>query len=305
MTVPILHTLGQISDALAALVSDAAPVLCAVRVATNRHITGLIWRPELVVTCDQPLPAQERYTIVLPPGASLAPARPARRDPIANLASLELEKPVTRLPLRPPAEPAVGALAVVVSADLDASPMARLAMVRRVNPAGPAGPTVALDLTTGGAEGGFVLDARGGMLGMLIPGQGGEALAMPYATIARFADPLAMAGGAPARLTVEGRPWLGVALQPINLKDEAQPAAGQRSGRLVVSVTPNGPADQAGLRLGDVLLAIDGKSVVGSNGLRSILGAEQIGSAVRVRLLRDGRVRSCSLVVAPHPAAQG
>ena len=279
MTVPILQTLGQMSDALAALVSEAAPMLCAIRTGPNRHVTGVTWRPDLVVTCDQPLPAQESYTIVLPPGASLLPARPARRDPTANLASLELDTPLTRPALRVPAEPMVGALAVVLSADLDASPTARLAMIRRVSATGPIGQTITLDLPTGGMEGGFVLDVRGGLLGMLIPGHGGEALVVPHATIARFADPLTMAGAAPARLTIDGRPWLGVALQPIALADDTRPVAGQKSGRLVVSLTPNGPADQAGVRLGDVLLAIDGKSVAGASGLRSMLGAEQIGIA--------------------------
>lgn len=303
MTVPILQTLGQMSDALAALVTDIAPLLCAIRTGPNRHITGVTWRPDLVITCDQPLPAQESYTVVLPSGGSLLPARPARRDPAANLASLELDTPVERPAVRGPGEPMVGALAVVVSADLDASPTARLAMIRRISATGPIGQTITLDLPTGGMEGGFVLDARGGLLGMLIPGHGGEALVVPHATIARFADPLTMAGATPPRLMLQGRPWLGVALQPIALTDDARPVAGQKSGRLVVSLTPNGPADQAGVRLGDVLLAIDGKSVVGASGLRSILGTEQIGMPVRVRLMREGKLRSCSVVVAPNPSS--
>lgn len=304
MTVAILQGLGQMSDALAALVADAAPLMCAIRTGPNRHITGLSWRADLVITCDQPLPAQDSYTIVLPPGAPLVAARPARRDPATNLASLEMDATAARPPIHGAGEPAVGALAMVLSAELDASPMARLALVRRVSATGPIGPTITLDLATGGMEGGFVLDARGGLLGMLIPGPGGDALVVPYATIARFADPLSMAGTAPAQLTVEGRPWLGLALQPIQLPEVTRGVAGQKSGRLVVSLTPNGPADQAGVRLGDVLLAIDGKSVVGGSGLRAILGTEQIGTPVRVRLMRDGKLRSCSVVVAPHPMAQ-
>lgn len=304
MTVPILQTLGQMSDALAALVTEAAPMLCAIRVGPNRHVSGIIWRPDLVVTCDQPLPAQQSYTVVLPGATSLVAARPSRRDPAANLASLEFDSPVTRPAIRPPSESMVGALAVVVSADLDASPVARLAMIRRVNVAGPIGPGIALDLPAGGLEGGFVVDTRGGLLGMLNPGTGGETLVVPHATIARFTDPLTMAGATPARLTVDGRPWLGLALQPIALDEEARPIAGQKSGRLVVSLTPDGPAEKGGVRLGDILLAIDGKSLVGATSLRSVLGPEQIGTAVRLRLLREGRLRGCSVVVAPHPSRQ-
>jgi len=305
MTVPILQTLGQLSDALAALVTEAAPLLCAIRTGPNRHITGLTWRADMVITCDQPLPAQESYTIVLAQGAGLLPARPARRDPATNLASLELDSPIARPSIRGPAEPMVGGLAVVLSADLDASPTARLAMIRRAGAIGPIGPTITLDLPNGGGEGGFVLDARGGLLGMLLPGHGGDAVVVPYPTIARFADPLSLMAAAQPRLSIEGRPWLGVALQPIALADDARPVAGQKSGRLVVSLTPNGPADQAGVRLGDVLLAIDGKSVMGATGLRSLLGAEQIGTPVRLRLMREGKLRSYNVVVASHPSAEG
>lgn len=306
MTTPVPPSLGQLSDALTALVEETAPLLCAVRTGPNRHVTGVLWRPDLVITCDQPLPAQERYTIVLPQAASLIPARPARRDPTVNLASLELDEPVARPTIRPPSEPLVGGLAVVLSADVDASPLARLAMIRRVGTSGLIGPTLTLDLPAGSTEPGIVVNAHGGLLGLLIPGNAGEALVVSHATIARFADPLTMVGANanPARLAAEGRPWLGVALQPTMLNDEARSVAGQNSGRLVVSLTPGGPAEQGGVRLGDTILAIDGKSLIGAHGLRSILGPEQIGTPVRLRLLRDGRLRGCNIMVAAHPSRQ-
>ncbi len=295
MTAPmLLSVLPQLSDALAALVRSAAPLLCAIRIGPNRHVTGLLWRPDLVVTSDQALPAQDSYTIVLPPSASLASARAARRDPATNIASLQLDVPTASAPLRAAAEPAVGALTVVLGADLDGSPIARLSMIRRISPAGPLGSMIALDLPAGSAESGFALDARGDLLGMLTLGPGGEALVTPHAGIARVLDPLSMAGmmggmtgNRVARSAVGGRPWLGVALQPINLPEALRPIAGQGSGRMVVSVTPNGPADQAGVRLGDVLLAIDGHSVSGTHGLRSVLGSDRIGGPVEIRLMRE------------------
>jgi S1-C subfamily serine protease len=70
---------------------------------------------------------------------------------------------------------------------------------------------------------------------------------------------------------------------------------------MVVSVTPGGPAEHAGLRLGDVLLAVDGDSVSGPHGLRDFIRAERIGTVIEIRLLRDGTIRSASLRIAPQP----
>ena len=100
------------------------------------------------------------------------------------------------------------------------------------------------------------------------------------------------------------RGWLGVALQPITVPDQLVQKAGQTSGRMVVSVSVSGPADRAGLRVGDVLLALDGYSTSGSHALRAFLGADRIGRQVEVRLMRDGSILSSFLTVAAQPAGQ-
>ena len=108
-----------------------------------------------------------------------------------------------------------------------------------------------------------------------------------------------------ALATASGRRgWLGVALQPITVPDQLVQKAGQTSGRMVVSVSAAGPADRAGLRVGDVLLALDGYSTSGSHALRAFLGADRIGRQVEVRLLRDGSILSTFLTVAAQPAGQ-
>ena len=97
------------------------------------------------------------------------------------------------------------------------------------------------------------------------------------------------------------RGWLGVALQPINVPHAMRAVAHQTSGRMVVSVTPGGPAEHAGLRLGDVLLAIDGQSVSGPQGLRTFIRRDRIGTAIEIRLMREGAVRNVTLRIAPQP----
>ena len=80
-------------------------MLAAIRIGPNRHISGILWQQDLVMTSDQALPAQDSYTLVLP-GGVLTAARPARRNAASNLASLRLEGPVSAVQIRPRRSPA-------------------------------------------------------------------------------------------------------------------------------------------------------------------------------------------------------
>jgi serine protease Do len=79
------------------------------------------------------------------------------------------------------------------------------------------------------------------------------------------------------------------------------PRAGQASGRLVVGITVGGPAEQAGLRVGDVLLSLDGHTTSGPNALRAFLEGSRIGNQIEVRILRDGNVATARLTVGEQP----
>ncbi len=100
------------------------------------------------------------------------------------------------------------------------------------------------------------------------------------------------------------RSWLGVALQPL-LKDGPQ-----ERGVLVSSVVTGSPAEQAGLRAGDVLLAYDGQplrvryaeELPEAN--RLLLGTPQ-GRTVTLTYARDGREATVKAVTAARGAAQG
>ena len=294
MAIGPTSTLAQLSDAIAAQVALAAPMLAAIRIGPNRHISGILWQQNLVITSDQALPAQDSYTLVLP-GGVLTAAWPARRSAAGNLASLRFEGPAEPVQIPLPLEPRVGALVLALGADADAAPTARLTVIHNVSVNGT-GPTVTLDMPTDlMAEGGPVLDAAGGLLGMAIIGADGEATVIPYASIARMLDPV--------HAQISGRRgWLGVALQPITVPEAMRNAVGQASGRMVVSLAPSGPAELAGLRPGDILLSVDGHSISGAHALRAFLGPEQVGRQVDVRLMRDGQMETRKLTIAPQPA---
>jgi len=287
------NAFAQVSDAIAAAVADAAPILTAIRIGPNRHISGMLWQHDLVVTSDQALPAHDSHTVVLP-GGVLTAARTARRNASSGLAALRLETGAGAVRAHIPSEPRVGALVLALGADAEAAPIARVAVIGAVSTNGSE-LIVTLDMAADlVAEGGPVLDASGGLLGMATISKVGSASVILHATIQRLLDPMQAA--------INGRRgWLGVALQPITVPEPIRNKVGQGSGRMIVSLSPSGPAELAGLRPGDILLSLDGHSVSGAHALRTLLGGERIGRQVEIRLIRDGKMATHHLTVAPQP----
>jgi S1-C subfamily serine protease len=72
-------------------------------------------------------------------------------------------------------------------------------------------------------------------------------------------------------------------------------------GVLVQSVESDGPADGAGLQVGDIVVAFDGETVGGIDDLHRILLEERIGREVEITILRHGRKRVLSVTPAESP----
>ena len=300
--------LSSLSDAIAALASAAAPWLAAIRIDPRTHLTGIAWADGLVVTTDRALPIRDVYTVVLS-GGTLVAARPWLRDPSLDLVLLRLERVFAITPLPAAPAPAVGSLAVVVGADFDVSPTVRVAVVHRRGRT--AGQGAVLDLTDAQCDpGALVLAADGAVLGMAHTEPDGAVTIVPHATIGRLvqqmgvsaAPRVAKPGPPPTEPpAASGRGWFGIALQPITVPDALVARAGQSSGRLIVGISAGGPAEQAGLRVGDVLLSLGGLGTTGANSLRGFLESNRVGTRVEVRVLRDAAVASTWLTVAEQP----
>jgi S1-C subfamily serine protease len=289
------YSLAGYSDAVARVVAAAAPLICAIRTGPNRHITGLICQADLIVTIDQALPALDSYTVVHA-DRTMMEARPSLRDPGANLALLRLDTPRSV----PPPEIAgtfIGSLAIVVGADADGSPTARLTIVHRFARIG-ADMMPILDMPSAAEPGSLVLDASGRLIGLAAESASRDPIAVPSDTISRMLMP--HLGGtitAPPPPQSDRRGWLGVSLQPISVPEALIGKSGQVSGRMVVHLSRGGPAEKAGIKIGDVLLSLDGTSASGPLAMRAFLSPDRIGASVEVRLLREGQIMTTNLIV--------
>lgn len=148
-----------------------------------------------------------------------------------------------------------------------------------------------------GYSGGPLVDASGKMVGMNVALLASRGIAVPVETIARIADRLA--SGEPF-----GRAYLGIVPNQVELPADVGLEPRQDYGLMIMSVEDGSPAKAAGLSLGDVLVAFDGKPVGGYNDLARLLVEEAVGKASRVTVLRGGKPQEVSITPASAPESE-
>ncbi len=291
--------LAQISAELTEKAAAARPLVVGIRVRGHSLRSGTFWRKDVVVTSEQALPEAEAVEAVLADGGILA-ARPAGRDPGTNIAVLRLDG--ASGPALPAAgEPQTGALVLAFAADRAAGVAVRLGVVHSVGPAwysragGRIDRRIGLDIRLDrGEEGGPVLDAAGGLLGISTQGPGRRVLVIPAATVERVLEPLLATGHV-------ARGWLGAAVQPVLVPEALHGEAGQALGLMIIGVTGQGPAAQAGILMGDILIGVDGAGLESPSQLAHMLGPEAVGRQVQLRLIRAGTIESLTATVGARP----
>jgi serine protease Do len=104
-----------------------------------------------------------------------------------------------------------------------------------------------------------------------------------------------------AALMTEGRfrrAYLGIAGGPRPLPPRLARRLRQESGVEVVEVVEGGPADAAGIRAEDLIVAVDGTAIAGVDDLHKLMVSDAIGRVVRLALVREGRRLELDLVPA-------
>ena len=83
------------------------------------------------------------------------------------------------------------------------------------------------------------------------------------------------------------KPYIGIT--GTNITEETAPMYKLPVGALVLEVTEGGPADKAGLEVGDVITQFNGQTVMDMNSLVEQVNAAKIGSTVDMYVIRDGK----------------
>lgn len=293
--------LVQFSDALAARVESTKPAAVAIRLAHERFVTGIVWQSDVVVASEQSLPRREEFEVVMT-GGTVTTAKVAGRDSSTNIAVLRPQAPLASSSITTN-EARAGAIVIAIGADGTGGASARLGIVNIAGPewhssrGGLIDRRIALDVRLARSEeGGPIFDAAGSCIGMSTFGPRGQVLVIPAATIDRIVPTLLKDGR-----VVRG--WLGVALQAVAVPDALRETVDQSSGLMVMSVVENGPAAQAGIVAGDIILSVDGTSTRRFRKIARHFGSENIGRKAELRVIRSGAVITVKTTIAERPAA--
>ncbi len=150
-----------------------------------------------------------------------------------------------------------------------------------------------------GNSGGALLDAQGRLIGINTAifsrsgGSNGIGFAIPSKMVRVFLN------AADKGKLVSG--WIGVEGEPLTAESARLAGLDRPGGLLVTAVVPGSPGARAGIRIGDVLRAVDGKEVVDGGQLRYSLATEGVGRTLDVLLVRGGTERAVQVTLAPPP----
>ncbi len=151
-----------------------------------------------------------------------------------------------------------------------------------------------------GNSGGALVDTNGSLIGIntAIYSQNGGSMGIG------FAIPVSLARNVMEQIIKTGsvtRGWIGVEVQEITPELAESFRMPSTAGALIAGVMRGSPADKAGIRPGDVLLAIDGKKVKDAENMLELIAGLEPGRSGRIGLRRDGKEVEVQAIIGKRP----
>jgi S1-C subfamily serine protease len=294
-----MSTLTDFSNALTTAVEKGGAATVLVDARRRYPASGIAYAADLVLTADHVVTREEDLSISTGDGRTF-PVTIAGRDPGSDLALLRLAEKALSSARVAQAQPKVGQLVLALGRPSSAGMQASWGIITAIGGPARTGRGGLLDEyvqteTTSypGFSGGPLVDTEGEVLGLNTSGLAhGTALTIPAKVAWRIGDSLEKHG------TVR-RGYLGVRTQSVDVPESARKTlrGDQKHGLLVLWLEDKGPAQQGGLLIGDILVAVNGQPVGDPDDLFSVLNSDTVGKSIAVEVLRGGKPEIVKIIM--------
>jgi serine protease Do len=152
-----------------------------------------------------------------------------------------------------------------------------------------------------GNSGGPLFDMKGNVIGInnAIYSPSGGSVGVGFAIPSEIAQPI-------VQQLIRGQAvlhgYLGVRIQDITEDFAAALGIPKNRGSFIQSIEPGGPADKAGLKVGDVVMSVNGQPVTQDQSLSYLVNNLQPGTRVPLTVLREGKTMTVTATIARRPS---
>ena len=292
------NTLTALSNGLADTVEAAGQSIVRVDARDRMPATGIVWSADgLIVTSHHVVQRDDSISVGLPDGSAVS-ATLVGRDPTTDVALLQADASgFTPASWVDASDLKVGHLVLALGRP-GRTVQATLGVVSALGNAWRTGAGGDIDrylqtdvVMYAGFSGGPLVNVAGRVAGLNSSALArGVSVALPAATVRRVVETLLAHGKV-------RRGYLGVSTQRVRLPDTLVEQLGQETGLLIGAVVPDSPAEQAGLFLGDTIVAVAGEPVRHHDDLLAKLSGDRVGQPVPIRIVRGGQVSDVAVVV--------
>lgn len=311
---PPLDSLHTLSADLASIVERVGDWIYAVPGRGGHTIaSAVLWRDDILVTTAHPFRRAPNEISMIDAAGQLQSAALIGVDSSTDLAVFRLAKaPDAAAELGDATSLRAGHLVIAVGRSASGDVTASYGMVNRASGSwqtwqgGQLDRQIRLDGGLyGGQSGAAIVDTHGKVVGI-----GSSALArgygvvIPASNISRVVDSLLTRGHV-------ARPYLGIGAQPVALplaadqgdtREQTKEHTNEQTALLVTALAERGPAQTAGVLIGDILVAVGGHKLGSLSAMRMAL-ASHVGETVTFDLIRGGVGQQIAITVAPWPTS--